>query len=47
MAACLIVRTGVYCFISATVRHFQLYVAQERLGFDMDIEVKLSERFAG
>ena len=47
MTACLVVNTGVYCFISATVRHFQPYVAQERLGFDLDIEVKLSEGFAG
>ena len=47
MTACLVVRTGVYCFISATVRHFQLYAAQERLGFDLDIELKLSEGLAG
>ena len=37
VAACLVVSTGVYCFISATGRHFQLYIAQERLGFDLEI----------
>ena len=47
MAAYLAVSTGVYCFISATVRYFQVYIAQERLGFDLDIEVKLSEGLAG
>ena len=35
------------CFISVTVGHFQLYIAQERLGYDLDIEVKLYEGFAG
>ena len=47
MTACLVVSTGAYCFISATVRHFQLYAAQERLGIDLDIELKLSEGLAG
>ena len=36
-------RTEVQCFVSVTVRHFQLYVAQERLGFDLDIELKLGQ----
>ena len=47
VTACLVVSTGVYCFISATVRHLQHYAAQERLGFNLDIEVKLSEGLAG
>ena len=35
------------CFISVIVRHFQLYIAHERLGYDLDIAVKLYEGFAG
>ena len=43
VAASLHVSTEVQCFISVTVGHFQLYIAQERLGFDLDIEVYLSD----
>ena len=35
------------CFISLAVGHFQLYVVQEKLGFDLDIAVKLSEVLVG
>ena len=47
VTACLVVSTEVQCFVSVTIRHFQLYIAQKRLGFDLDIEVKLSEGFVG
>ena len=43
MTACLVVSTEVQCFISVIVWHFQLYVVQERLEFDLDIDVKLRE----
>ena len=47
VTACLVVSTEVQCLISVTIRHFQLYIAQKRLGFDLDIEVQLSEGLVG
>ena len=43
----LAVSTEVQCFISANVVHFQFHVLQQRLGFDLDIEVELSEGLVG